>query len=339
MKTAIITGVSGQDGSYLAELLLKKNYKVIGLDRRSVRELNHWRHRYLGISNDIIYEECEITEFNNIVDVLRKYKINEFYNLAAQSFVKSSFNSPIYTAEATGIAVLKILDAIRLVNKKIKFYQASSSEMFGKIAHKKQGENTPFHPRSPYGVAKVFAHYTTQNYREAYNMFAVNGILFNHESPLRGEEFVTKKVTRGIYEYVKYKKSFQVGNIYSKRDWGYAKDYVEAMWKMLQQKKPKDYVIATEKNYSIKDYINKTCKVAGIKSKWVGKGLNEKLIDIKNQKTIISISKKFFRPSEVDILLGDTSLARKHLKWKNKTSFNQLVEIMYHSMPSLENLG
>lgn len=337
MKTAVITGVSGQDGSYLADFLLKKKYRVIGLDRRSVRELNHWRHRFLGISEKIIYEECEITEFNNILDILRKYKVNEFYNLASQSFVKSSFSSPIYTAEVTGVAVLKILDAIKTVNKNIKFYQASSSEMYGKAVHKKQNENTPFHPRSPYGVAKVFGHYITQNYREAYNMFAVSGILFNHESPLRGGEFVTKKVAQGIFEYVKYKKPFQVGNIYAKRDWGYAKDYVEAMWKMLQQKKPQDYVIATEKNYSIKNYIDKTCKIAGIKSKWVGKGLKEKLIDLSNKKTIISISKKYFRPSEVDALLGDTRLAQKRLGWKNKTSFDQLVKIIYQAIPRLNN--
>ena len=277
-KTALITGVSGQDGAYLAKLLIDKKYKVIGTDRRSARSSN-WRLERLGIENKIIFEEMELSELYEIQRVFKKYKFDEVYHLAAQSFVKASFNSPLNTSNITGLGTLRILETIRSINPKIKFYQASSSEMFGDILNKVQNEKTPLNPQSPYAISKVFAHYSTQNYRSSYNMFAVSGILFNHESPLRGEEFVTRKIIIGLIKILKKEINFfELGNIYAKRDWGYAKEYVEAMWKMLQQKKPKDYVISTGINYSIKDFINKATKYLNMNVYWRGKGLNERLI-------------------------------------------------------------
>ena len=327
-KVALITGISGQDGSYLAELLLKKNYTVVGADRRSARS-DMWRLKRLAIENDIIFEELELTEPYSISRLIQKYKFNEIYNLAAQSFVKSSFNSPINTCDVTGIGVLRVLEAIREHSPQTKFYQASSSEMFGKIIEKKQCENTPFYPRSPYAVAKVFGHFITKNYREAYNLFAVSGILFNHESPLRGEEFVTRKITLGLTKIINNDlKILELGNIYAKRDWGFAKEYVFAMWKMLQQKKPIDYVISTGKTYSIKEFVDETVKYLNLKTKWVGSGLNEKLINLKNNKAIIKINPKYFRPAEVDLLIGNNAKAKKQLNWMPKTSFKELVKIM-----------
>ena len=327
-KTALITGVSGQDGAYLAEFLLKKNYKIIGTDRRSARG-NNWRLSRLGIKNKIIYEEMELSELYEIHKIFEKYKIDEVYNLAAQSFVATSFNSPLNTSNITGLGVLRILETIKSVNKKIKFYQASSSEMFGKVIESKQNEKTPLNPQSPYAISKVFGHYITDNYRKSYNIFAVSGILFNHESPLRGEEFVTRKIVLGLVKIVNGDlKNIELGNIYAKRDWGYAKEYVEAMWKMLQQKKPKDYVVSTGKTYSIKYFINLATKYLGLKTKWVGKGLNEKLINLANKQVIIKINPKFFRPAEVNILKGNSSLARKNLKWSPKINLKNLVKIM-----------
>lgn len=327
-KTALITGVSGQDGAYLAEFLLKKNYKVIGADRRSARS-DYWRLRRLGIENKIIYEEIELAEIYEISRLLRKYKFDEIYNLAAQSFVKSSFNSPISTANITGLGVLRILETIREISPKTKFYQASSSEMFGKVLEKKQNEKTPFNPRSPYAVSKLFGHYIVKNYRDSYNLFAVSGILFNHEFPLRGEEFVTRKITLGFTRIVNGDLNYlELGNIYARRDWGFAKEYVEAMWKMLQKKKPSDYIISTDKNYTIKEFINVTTKFLGLKTKWIGKGLKEKLINLKTNKPLIKINPKYFRPAEVDLLIGDSKKARKELKWKSRTKFKELVNIM-----------
>lgn len=327
-KIALITGVSGQDGAYLANFLIKKNYKVIGADRRSGRS-DMWRLKRLGIQNKIIHEEMELSEIYEINRLLKKYKFDEIYNLAAQSFVKTSFNSPISTSNITGLGVLRLLETLKEVNPKVKFYQASSSEMFGKVLEKKQSEETPFNPRSPYAVAKVFGHYITKNYRESYNLFAVSGILFNHESPLRGEEFVTRKITKGFVSIIKGDlKYLELGNIYAKRDWGYAKEYVEAMWKMLQCKQPKDYVISTGKTHSIKEFINETIKLLNINAFWVGKGFNERLVEKKNNKTLIKINPKYFRPSEVDVLIGNSNNAKKILKWKPKTSFKKLVKIM-----------
>ena len=327
-KTALITGISGQDGAYLANLLLNKSYKVIGTDRRSARGDN-WRLRRFGIEKKIIFEEMEIGEIYEIDRIFKKYKFDEVYNLAAQSFVGASFNSPLNTANITGLGALRILESIRSTDPKIKFYQASSSEMFGDVLEDRQDEKTALNPKSPYAISKVFGHYITQNYRESYNIFAVSGILFNHESPLRGEEFVTRKIILGLVKILNDDlKCLELGNIYAKRDWGYAKEYVEAMWLMLQKKSPEDYVISTGKTYSIKDFINKAVKILNLKTKWVGKGLNEKLINIKNQKIIIKINPKFFRPSEVNMLRGNPSKAKKKLKWIPKTNLDDLIKIM-----------
>jgi GDPmannose 4,6-dehydratase len=331
MKTALITGISGQDGSYLAEFLLKKNYKVIGTDRRSSRN-DMWRLRFLGIENKVTIEDMELGEQSEIDRLFKKYKFDEVYNLAAQSFVASSFSSPINTSNITALGCLRILETIRNKNQKIKFYQASSSEMFGKVLESPQNENTPMNPQSPYAIAKTFAHYITKNYRESYNLFAVSGILFNHESPLRGHEFVTRKITIALAQiYLNQLNFLELGNIYAKRDWGYAKEYVSAMWKMLQQKKPDDFVISTGETYSIKDFINVATKILGWKTKWIGKGVKEKLINLNNNKTIIKINKKFYRPAEVNYLKGSSTKAKKILNWKNQTSFKRLVELMLKS--------
>ena len=327
-KIALITGISGQDGAYLAKFLLKKNYKVIGIERRSARS-NNWRLEKLNITNKIIIEDVDVKEINNLIRLFAKFKIDEVYNLAAQSFVYSSFQNPIETSQVNAIGVLNLLEIVRNQKKKIKFYQASTSEMFGKHGKMYQDEKTLFHPRSPYATSKAFAHYSVQNYRESYNLHAVNGILFNHESPLRGEEFITRKITLGLSKiYLNKQKILKIGNIYSKRDWGYAEDYVEAMWKMMQSKNPEDYVIATGKNYSVKQFINEAVKILKIETKWIGKGLNEKLINMQNNKPIISIDKKYFRPAEVDNLKGNYNKAKKELKWKPKTTFSKLVEMM-----------
>ena len=333
-KIALVTGSTGQDGSYLCEFLIKKNYKVLAADRRSARDTK-WRHKFLNIENKVTYENFDLTDFNSILRIFKKYKINEVYNLAAQSFVKESFNSPISSSESTAIGPLRILEVIRETDKKIKFYQASSSEMFGKTNSPFQDENTSFYPQSPYAVSKLFAHEMTKNYRDAYKMFACSGILFNHESPIRGEEFVTKKIVRQLIE-IKEKKInlMELGNIYAKRDWGYAKDYVIAMWLMLQNKQPKDYVIATGKTYSVKDFINICCKFLNLKIKWSGKGIKEKAINLSNKKTIIKINSNFYRPTEVNYLKGSPKKASKDLKWRPETGLNQLVKIMIQEEPN-----
>jgi GDPmannose 4,6-dehydratase len=330
-KIALITGISGQDGAYLAEFLLSKNYIVIGADRRSARS-TMWRLKRLGIENKIFFEEIELSEIYEIQRLFKKYKFTEVYNLAAQSNVATSFKSPINTCNTTGMGVIRILETIKEISPKTKLYQASSSEMFGEVLEKFQNEKTPFNPRSPYAVAKVFGHYITKNYREAYNLYAVSGILFNHESPLRGEEFVTRKITSGLIKIINNKiKYLEVGNLYAKRDWGHAKEYVCAMWKMLQQKKPDDYVISTGKTYSVKDFINECVKYLKIRAKWIGKGMDEKLINLDNKKIIIKINQKFFRPAEVGRLTGDSAKAKKKLKWKSKITFKQLVTDMIDS--------
>ena len=327
-KTALITGISGQDGAYLAEFLIKKNYKVIGTDRRSARS-NNWRLIRLGVEDKIIYEEMEIGEVHEIDRIFKKYKINEVYNLAAQSFVGTSFNSPLNTSNITAMGALRILEAIRTHNKKIKFYQASSSEMFGDVLKKKQNELTPFNPQSPYAISKVFGHFVTQNYRKSFGIYSVSGILFNHESPLRGEEFVTRKIVIGLSRILNNDLNcLELGNIYAKRDWGYAKEYVEVMWKMMQQKKPDDYVVSTGKTYSIKDFINQTTSYLKMKTKWTGKGVNERLINLKTNKTIIRISPRFFRPAEVNFLKGNSYKAKKKLGWKPKVNLKELIKIM-----------
>jgi len=327
-KTALITGVSGQDGAYLSKLLLKKGYRVIGGERRSASG-SLWRLKDLNIENDVEITDFELSEFTNIYRTIEKYRPDEIYNLAAQSFVGASFEMPTMTSDITGLGVSRILEAIRQINPEIKFYQASSSEMFGKVSETPQTENTPFYPRSPYGIAKLFGHWMTINYKEAYNIFACSGILFNHESPLRGEQFVTKKITMGLSKIklglIEY---LELGNLDSKRDWGYAGDYVEAMYLMLQNDKPDNYVISTGETFSVKDFINTSCNELGIDIEWQGLGIDETAIDKKTGKSIIRINPKFYRPTEVDLLLGNSTKAKKMLKWKPKTNFYELVSKM-----------
>ena len=290
-KIALVTGASGQDGSYLCEFLLKKNYKVIAGDRRSARNTD-WRFHFLKIENKIIKEEIDLCDLGSIIRLFKKYKFDEVYNLAAQSFVKSSFDTPMSTSDVNAIGVLRLLETIRHFSKKTKFYQASTSEMFGNINKKIQDETTLFYPRSPYAVSKVFAHHIVKNYRDSHSLFACCGILFNHESPLRGQEFVTRKIVKQSTEvFLGLRKSITLGNIYSKRDWGYAKDYVEAMWLMLQQTKPDDYVIATERNTSIKEFVNKVFKLLKLDIAWKGSGNKEIAVLKKNNQTVVKIDK------------------------------------------------
>ena len=327
-KTALITGISGQDGAYLSKLLLNKGYRVIGGERRSASG-TLWRLQELNIEKDIEITDFELSEFTNIYRTIDKFNPDEIYNLAAQSFVAASFEMPVMTADVTGTGVSRILESIREINPKIKFYQASSSEMFGKVLENPQNENTPFYPRSPYGVSKLFGHWMTINYKEAYNIFACSGILFNHESPLRGHQFVTKKITMGL-SMIKLGllSCLELGNIDSKRDWGFAEDYVEAMYLMLQYKKPDNYVIATGETHSVKDFIDAACIELNINLIWKGQGLKQVGIDDDNGKMIIKINPKFYRPTEVDVLLGDSSKAQDILNWTPKTDFKKLVSKM-----------
>ena len=331
-KKALIFGVTGQDGAYLSRLLLKKGYAVHGVKRRS-SSFN--THRIDSIYSDPFIKKNnfflhfgDVTDPVSVLKLIRKIKPHEIYNLAAQSHVAVSFELPEYTSNTDALGTLRILEAILDVNKKIKFYQAGSSEMYGKVVETPQTETTPFHPRSPYGVAKVYSYWITTNYRESYGIFATNGILFNHESPMRGETFVTKKIVKALCR-IKYKKDKKLflGNIYSKRDWGHAKDYVKAMWMMLQQKKPDDFVICTGKQYTIKQFINMVAKALHMKVFWKGKGINEKCFDGKGN-CIIEIRKKYFRPAEVDKLKGDYKKAKKILKWKPENDINSLIKDM-----------
>ena len=331
-KIALIFGITGQDGAYLSKFLLKKKYIVHGIKRRS-STLNSFRID--DIYSDPLVKKTnfflhygDITDPISIFNLVNKIKPDEIYNLAAQSHVGVSFEIPEYTTNTDALGTLRILEALRKVNKKIKFYQAGSSEMFGKVLETPQTENTPFYPRSPYGAAKVYSHWITTNYRESYNIFACNGILFNHESPLRGETFVTKKIVKALCK-IKFKKQKKLilGNLYSKRDWGHAEDYVEAMWRILQYKKPEDFVICTGKQYSIKNFINLVSKELKLKIKWRGKGVHEKAYD-DNKNCIIECNKKYFRPAEVDTLKGDYSKARKLLRWRPKHDINSLIKDM-----------
>jgi len=324
-KTALITGISGQDGSYLAKFLIGKKYTVIGTDRRSARK-NDWRTKKLGIHDKIIFEEMELSEINQIIRIFNKYKIDEVYNFAAQSFVASSYDNPIYTCDVNSLGVLRILEVIRNLKFKPKFYQASTSEMFGNSL---LTGNKEFNPVSPYGTSKLFSHITVSNYRESYNLYAVSGLLFNHESPLRGEEFITRKITSNLAKIENGSIDFfELGNLESRRDWGYAGDFVEAMWKTLQQKKPEDYVISTGKSYSVKEFIDEAVKYLSFPVQWYGEGIRRVLINKKNNKIIIKINKKYFRPTEVDLLIGNSNKLRKKTKWKPKINFKELVKIM-----------
>jgi len=337
MKKALITGIRGQDGAYLAKLLLEKGYKVYGADRRS-GDSSNWRLKELGIEKDIEILYMDLLEFSNIRRVIKQVQPDEVYNLAAQSFVGASFEQPILTSEIDAIGVLRILEILREYKPDAKFYQASTSEMFGKVQEIPQTEKTPFYPRSPYGVAKLFGHWITVNYRESYNMFACSGILFNHESPLRGVEFVTRKITYNLAK-IKYglEEKLVLGNLDAKRDWGYAPEYVEAMWLMLQQPEADDYVIATGETHSIREFVEKAAEVAGFDIVWEGEGINTKGIDRKSGKIIVEVSEKFYRPAEVDLLIGNPSKAKEKLGWKPKTTFEELVEIMM--ITDIERVG
>ena len=323
MKKAIITGITGQDGAYLSKLLLDKGYKVYGAQRRNTGK-SYWRLDELGITNQIEFVDVDLMEPYNIERVLEKIKVDEFYNLAAQSFVALSFEQPQVTTLVNSLGVLNILEAIRHRFPQIKFYQASTSEMFGKVQETPQTEKTPFYPRSPYGVAKTYSHHLTLNYRESFNLFACSGILFNHESRFRGEEFVTRKITKGIVEYSKTGKPIELGNLNAKRDWGHAKDYVEAMWLMLQQDKPDDYVISTGITYSIREFIRMCLDYMDIPYKEEG----HEFFDVRNNQIIIKTNPKFFRPAEVDLLVGNPHKAMNKLGWSPKHDINDLIRDM-----------
>ena len=332
MKRALITGTTGQDGSYLSEFLLSKGYEVHGIIRRS-SSFNTGRIDHLitdaSLQDRFHFHHGDVTDASNLNRILEKVKPDEIYNLAAQSHVKVSFDIPDYTAQVDALGTLRFLDAIRETGLETKFYQASTSELFGKAQETPQTEATPFYPRSPYGVAKLYGHWIIVNYREAYNLFACNGILFNHESPRRGETFVTRKITIAIANILaKNQEKLLLGNLDSRRDWGYAPEYVEAMWLMLQQDEPEDYVIATNEQHSIREFCELAFLEAGIGIEWSGEGVDEKGIDSSNGKVLIEIDQKYFRPLEVESLLGDYSKARKSLGWEPKTSFKELVSIM-----------
>jgi len=328
MKKALITGITGQDGAYLAKFLIERGYEVYGLHRRS-STANLWRLEYFKIEDKVHLLDGDLGDESSIERALEESEPEEIYNLAAQSFVATSWKQPIYTADITGLGVLRVLEAMRKVVPKAKFYQASSSEMFGKVQEVPQKETTPFYPRSPYAVAKVFGYWTTVNYRESYNMFACNGILFNHESPLRGIEFVTRKITSGVARIKKGLQYFiELGNLDAKRDWGFAGDYVEAMWLMLQQQSPDDYVIATGETHAVREFVELAFKEVGIDIEWEGKGLDEKGIDKKTGKVLVKVNPEYFRPAEVELLIGDATKAHKILGWQPKVNFKDLVEIM-----------
>ena len=326
MKKALITGITGQDGSYLADLLLEKGYDVYGMVRRNSTEnferIEHIRDSVKFVSGDLLDQMSLMT-------LIRDIQPDEVYNLAAQSFVPTSWSQPVFTGEATAIGVTRMLEAIRYEKPDAKFYQASSSEMFGKVVEMPQSEKTPFYPRSPYGVAKVYGHFITVNYRESYGIFAVSGILFNHESPRRGKEFVTRKITDGVAR-IKFGllDTLELGNLDAKRDWGFAGDYVRMMWLMLQQDEAEDYVIGTGEAHSVREFVDLALKYAGFDIQWEGEGLNEHCIDKNSGKTIVRVSKEFFRPAEVNHLLANPKKAREKLGWQPKVSFDNLVQMM-----------
>tara|TARA_B100001287_G_scaffold198689_1_gene168193 strand:+ start:5105 stop:6115 length:1011 start_codon:yes stop_codon:yes gene_type:complete len=331
MKVALITGVTGQDGSYLAELLLEKGYEVHGIKRRA-SSLNTERvDQIFDTNKNFKLHYGDLTDSTNLIRIIQEVQPDEIYNLGAQSHVKVSFETPEYTANSDAIGTLRLLEAIRILGmeEKVRFYQASTSEMFGKVQEIPQTENTPFYPRSPYGVSKLYAHWITKNYREAYGMHASSGILFNHESPRRGETFVTRKITRGMSRIsVGVQDILYLGNLDAKRDWGHAKDYVRAMWMMLQQDEPDDYVIATGQQYSVRDFVEKTAPYFGISIQWMGEGLNEVGYDWNLKRPIVKVSDKYFRPTEVDSLLGDATKAKEKLGWEPEITFDQLIEDM-----------
>ena len=335
-KTALITGVTGQDGSLLTEFLLKKKYRIIGVKRRSssfnTQRIDHIYNDTKQVNNFIPYYG-DLNDSTNLLRIIQATQPDEIYNLGAQSHVHTSFETPEYTANSDGLGTLRLLEAIRILKleKKTKFYQASTSEIFGNNVIP-QNEKTPFRPRSPYAISKLYSYWTTVNYREAYNIFASNGILFNHEGPRRGETFVTRKITRGVAEiFLKKRKVLYLGNLNAKRDWGYAEDYVKSMWLMLQAKKPNDYVIATGKSRSVREFVEKAFRHVKIKIKWKGKGIKEVGYNSANNQILVKVDPKYFRPTDINELRGDYSKARRELGWKPKTTFDEMVRIMVES--------
>ena len=342
-KIALITGVTGQDGALLSELLLKKNYEVHGVKRRSssfnTARIDHLYKDPKETKTNFFLHYGDLTDATNLIRLLKEVKPTEIYNLAAQSHVHVSFETPEYTANSDALGTLRILEGIRILGleKKIKFYQASTSELYGKVSVKLQNETTPFYPRSPYGVAKLYSYWITKNYREAYNIFASNGILFNHESSIRGETFVSRKIARAVAAIVNKKQKYlYLGNLNAKRDWGHAKDFVEGMWRIMQYKKPDDFILATSKAYSVKDFVELAFSFVDIKIEWSGSGLKEIGKNSKNGNTLVKIDSMYFRPAEVDYLRGDYSKAKKILGWKPKISFKELVKEMVEK--ELKNL-
>ena len=332
MKTALITGITGQDGSYLAEFLLDKGYRVHGLIRRNSTSDGTDRLNHLLKLPTINLHYGDLTDFSNLASIVQATRPDEIYNLAAQSHVKVSFTNALYTADVGGLGTLRLLEIIKLLGLEnhTKFYQAATSEMFGQVQSIPQREDTPFYPRSPYGVAKLYAYWITKNYREAYNIFACSGILFNHESPRRGETFVTRKITKTLAEIKNGVRTepLELGNLDAKRDWGHAKDYIEAMWLMLQQEEAEDYVIATGQQHTVRDFVNASCKSLGFNIEWEGEGFKEIGRDVDSGEVLVRINPEFCRPSEVDLLVGDATKAEKQLGWKHHYSFNNLVKEM-----------
>jgi GDPmannose 4,6-dehydratase len=330
MKTAIITGITGQDGAYLAELLLEKGYKVYGTYRRT-SSVNFWRLEEVGVAKHphLHLVEYDLTDLGSSIRLLQSTNATEVYNLAAQSFVGVSFDQPSTTAQITGVGPLNLLEAIRIVNPAVRFYQASTSEMFGKVQAVPQVESTPFYPRSPYGVAKLYAHWITVNYREGYDIFGCSGILFNHESPLRGREFVTRKITDSMAKIrLGHLDVLELGNLDAKRDWGYAKEYVEGMWRMLQADHPDTYVLATNRTETVRDFVNMAAAAAGFDLAWQGSGEHELAVDRKSGKAVVRVNPKFHRPAEVDLLIGDPAKAKRELGWEPRTTLEQLCQMM-----------
>ena len=345
-KVALITGITGQDGSYLTELLLEKGYEVHGIIRRhstiSTTRIDHlFENPEIG-NKTLFLHYGDLTDSSNLNRLLEKIKPNEIYNLAAQSHVAVSFEVPEYTAEATGVGTLRLLDAIKENGLNCKFYQASTSELFGGLPNTApQSEKTPFYPKSPYGVAKLYSYWITVNYRESYNLFACNGVLFNHESPRRGETFVTRKITRAVASIMAGKQEkLSLGNMDAKRDWGFAGDYVEGMWRILQQEKPGDYVLATNETHTVREFVELAFKEVGVDIKWQGTGVDEKGIDKKTGKVLVDVNPKYFRPAEVELLWGDCTKAEKELGWRRKVSFKGLVSMMVDSdMKEIAGVG
>jgi len=330
MSKAIVTGITGQDGAYLAQLLLEKGYKVYGTYRRT-SSVNFWRIEELGIDQhpNLQLIEYDLTDLSSSIRLLHTTEATEVYNLAAQSFVGVSFDQPVTTAEITGVGAVNLLEAIRIVNPKIRFYQASTSEMFGKVQAIPQCESTPFYPRSPYGVAKLYAHWMTVNYRESYGIFGTSGILFNHESPLRGREFVTRKITDSVAKIKLGKLDvLELGNMDAKRDWGFAKEYVEGMWRMLQVDQPDTYVLATNRTETVRDFVSLAFKAVEIDVEWRGEGEAEQAVDTNNGKVLVAVNPKFYRPAEVDLLVGNPAKAKEKLGWEAKTSLEDLCRMM-----------